>query len=135
MSAHGERRSEKRHIVAIGSNIEPEHNVPLAVTCLCHAFHVVDVSRFYQTDPVGPPGQPDYWNGAVIIQTGLDRVTLVRALRDIEHDLGRRRSDDRYAPRTVDLDLMDDARPAGSRSADRHIPPHLALPLRDLGID
>lgn len=116
-------------VVAIGSNIDPEHNVPLALTCLLDSFRVHDVSRFYQTDPWGPPGQPDYWNGAVLIETHLERRAMVRALRRIERLLGRRRSDDRYAPRPIDLDVV-----AWDGKIDAAIHPQLAACLGDLGM-
>lgn len=117
--------------IAIGSNIRPEEHVPLALTCLADAFRLVDVSRFYETDPVGPPGRPDYWNGAVLVETTVARAAVVDVLRAIEHRLGRRRSDDRFAPRPIDLDIIwwD-----GVCDPDVHERPFLRWCLRDMGL-
>lgn len=115
-------------MIALGSNVEPEHNIPLALVCLSDAFRLCDVSRFYQTDPVGPPGQPDFWNGAALVETELEGPRLVKALRRIEHLIGRRRTADRYAPRPIDLDVL------WVQGEGAEVPPHLAASLRDLGL-
>jgi len=95
-----------RVVVAIGSNISPKENVALALERLSARLRVVAVSRFVRTAPIGRPGQPDFLNGAVLIETELDRPRLRRRLKRLEREMGRRPSADKYAPRTIDLDIV-----------------------------
>ncbi|MFA4989488.1 MAG: 2-amino-4-hydroxy-6-hydroxymethyldihydropteridine diphosphokinase [Candidatus Omnitrophota bacterium] len=67
---------------------------------------VLKRSALIQTEPVGgPPGQPKFLNAALKIQTGLTPLKLLRALKTIEKELGRKKSV-RNAPRTIDLDIL-----------------------------
>lgn len=95
-------------IISAGSNVGAERNLPDAVARLRrhHSIEVVDVSPVYRSEAVGPPGQPDFLNAAVLVETELDPVALKRELRRLEGVLGRVRSEDRYAPRTIDLDIV-----------------------------
>src|SRR5690606_12755387 len=101
----------RRAFIAVGSNIDPESNIPAALRMLQEYCPVLDVSRFYITRPLGPRSQPDFRNGAFLVRCSTDPGVLRReVLRPIEARLGRIRTDDRYAPRTIDLDiaLIDD---------------------------
>ncbi len=66
------------------------------------------VSSLWETEPVGGPPQPAYLNAAIALE--LDHEVSSRALVDtllaVERDLGRTRSGERNAPRTLDLDLL-----------------------------
>jgi 2-amino-4-hydroxy-6-hydroxymethyldihydropteridine diphosphokinase len=128
-----------RAFISIGSNIDPETNVKNAVRRLGSTARVVAISTVYFTEPVGPPGQPWFYNCVVEIETDLaPRELKFRLLRRIEDELGRTRSSDKFAARTIDLDLIlydelvmttpDLALP------DPDIPrrPFLAIPLREL---
>jgi 2-amino-4-hydroxy-6-hydroxymethyldihydropteridine diphosphokinase len=132
-------------LVTLGSNIEPEANLPAAVRLLARRCALRGVSRVYESVPVGPGGerldQPAFLNAAVWIATDLSPSVLKhRVLRPIERRLCRIRYADRYAPRTIDLDLVvfgDLVLPGDG--ADPVLPdpeitmwPHVALPLADL---
>ncbi len=95
-------------IIAAGSNIRPRHNLPsgLATLAAHPAIGVVATSTVYETAPVGSVGQALFHNAAVLIDTPLDPASLRAVLRDIEARHGRVRSADRYAPRTLDLDVV-----------------------------
>jgi 2-amino-4-hydroxy-6-hydroxymethyldihydropteridine diphosphokinase len=95
----------EKAFIAIGSNIDPLRYLPLAVGRLAELGRLVGVSRVYQNPALGPTPQPDYLNAAVLVETDLAPLDLRTQLRDIEARLGRVRNDDRYAPRTIDLDL------------------------------
>ena len=102
------RDGTAKAIIAIGSNIERERNLPEAIRLLRRASHITveKVSRFYQSPSVGgPAGAPDFFNAAVLVCTELGPVDLRMALRAIEQELGRERTDDPDAPRTIDLDI------------------------------
>lgn len=63
------------------------------------------ISRIYETDPVGYTEQPAFLNMAVALGTTLEPVQLLRAMLDIEREMGRVR-DIRWGPRVIDLDLL-----------------------------
>lgn len=93
-------------VISLGSNIEPERYLPEAVGRLHALGHVLAVSAAYHNPAVGPEGQPDFVNAALLLETDHPPKELQRALRQIETRLGRRRSPDKYAPRVIDLDLV-----------------------------
>ncbi len=96
-----------RAVVCFGSNVEPQHNVERALELLGELFGVLARSDTEWTRPIGRTDQPDFLNGAVLIETPLGRDELVRQLHTIEGRLGRvRNPHDPYGPRTIDLDVV-----------------------------
>ncbi len=96
-----------RAFVSIGSNIDPETNIKDALLRLRSEADIRAISTVYLTDPIGPQGQPSFYNCVIEIETGLPPAKLkFGVLRNIEAGLGRGRSDDKFAPRTIDLDLI-----------------------------
>ena len=72
-------------------------------------IELLAVSPVYETEPVGvKPEYLDmaYLNAVVIISSTLPPTELSETIHKIEEQLGRTRSDDRYAPRTIDIDLL-----------------------------
>ena len=102
-----------RAFIAIGSNIDPAANVRLAIQSLAQQTDLIGVSTVYRTDALDRPDapepreQPPYYNCVVEIETGVPPLDLKQGLlRPIEDSLGRIRGDDKFAPRTIDLDLI-----------------------------
>jgi len=96
-----------RAFVSVGSNIEPAENTERAVRLLGRKEHIVGISTVYLTEAEGRPGQPQYYNCVVEIETDLPPVMLKHGvLKRIENELGRTQNEDKYAPRTIDLDLI-----------------------------
>jgi 2-amino-4-hydroxy-6-hydroxymethyldihydropteridine diphosphokinase len=62
-------------------------------------------SHVYRNPALGSTPQPDFLNAAVLLTTSSSPGEIRGQLRQIEHTLGRRRTLDKYAPRTIDLDL------------------------------
>ena len=65
------------------------------------------VSSFYDTEPVGFLAQPRFMNGALLLETDLEALVLLRELLAVERAMGR----DRVGavpkgPRVIDLDLL-----------------------------
>lgn len=90
----------------LGSNIEPQRNLARAVALLGAVFPLRGVSKIWQTPAAGSPG-PDFLNQAVLLTTALDLETLkLFVLRPLEARLGRVRSGDKNAPRTIDIDIV-----------------------------
>ena len=95
-----------RVFIAVGSNIDPERNVRAAVRALAAEVRIVALSTFHATPPLNRPEQPGFVNGVVEVETALPpRALKFRVLRRIEAELGRVRGEDRWAPRTIDLDI------------------------------
>ena len=96
-----------RAFISVGSNIEPERNVRRALRLLARAVRITGVSTFYRTAPLGRPEQEDFYNGVVEVETDIAPAELKRSvLRPVEEQLGRQRSADKYAARTIDLDVL-----------------------------
>ncbi|MFK0570461.1 2-amino-4-hydroxy-6-hydroxymethyldihydropteridine diphosphokinase [Endozoicomonas sp.] len=94
--------------IALGSNLEkPELQLQRAVDDIdtVSGMTVSACSRLYRSDPVGPPGQPDYCNAVVAVKTTLKPLQLLDSLQSIENAHGRIRSV-RWGPRTLDLDIL-----------------------------
>lgn len=128
--------------VAVGSNINPEENVRKAVRLLAHNTRIIGISTVYLTEPEGRPEQPPFYNLVVEVETEMPPEDLkYRVLRVIENELERIRTTDKYAPRTIDLDLVlyDDL---VLQTEDLTLPdpeiaqrPFLAFPLSELSPD
>jgi 2-amino-4-hydroxy-6-hydroxymethyldihydropteridine diphosphokinase len=132
--------SEKA-FVSLGSNIEPEKNLPLAVDQLAKVGEVLAVSMVYQNPSVGPTPQPDFLNAAALIATDLEPLEIRAELRKIEAAMGRVRSDDKYAPRQIDLDLcllgdwVFESRELTLPDPELLLRPHLIVPIAELAPD
>ena len=96
----------RRIFLSMGSNVEPEKNLPACLEKLKKKWRVLRVSSAYETDPVGPAGRSKFWNAAAEILTERDDAGLREELRTIEAELGRARSSDKFASRTIDIDLL-----------------------------
>lgn len=94
-----------RVYVSIGSNVNKQANVGSALAVLRTTFGELIVSTVYETEPVGFGGD-DFYNLVVAFDTDADPCEVAKTLRRIEADHGRVRREDRFAPRTLDLDLL-----------------------------
>jgi 2-amino-4-hydroxy-6-hydroxymethyldihydropteridine diphosphokinase len=94
--------------IGLGANVGPREVTLLrAIDLLAEAddVEVLEVSQLRETDPVGMVDQPSFLNGAARIDTSLSPRALLELLLRIERSLGRVR-EERWGPRTVDLDLL-----------------------------
>ncbi len=93
--------------IGVGSNIEPESNIANALTRLSKHVDITGISSFYKTAPLLRENQNDFLNGVWQISTSISPEKLkFGVLRRIEKGLHRNRESDKYAPRTIDLDLL-----------------------------
>ena len=93
--------------IALGSNLGDSQQILCAALATLHDPPTVDVtaqSSLYQTVAIGPP-QPDILNACALINTTLSPHALLARLLHIERTFGRVR-DQRWGPRTLDLDLI-----------------------------
>lgn len=93
-------------IVEMGSNVEPEKNFEKAIEILKSEMHVVSISCFIKTKPIGIKEQADFLNGAIKMDTEMDKNKFTRYLKKIEDRLKRDRSQHKFGPRTIDLDII-----------------------------
>lgn len=115
--------------IGLGSNVEPEANLAGAIQALRLQLTILCLSSVWRSPSLGAPG-PDFLNAVAKIETELDGKTLRQdLLRPIERSLGRVRGSDKFAPRTIDLDLLI----FDGQILDEHIwdYPHLAVPLAE----
>lgn len=90
----------------LGSNIEPEKNIPQAIKLLREIAKVESVSCVWETKSVGYDGA-NFLNVCVLIITHLQPDELKnQILRPIENQIGRVRTENRYTPRTIDIDII-----------------------------
>jgi len=98
-----------RCLIGLGSNLgDRAAQLDIAVRRLRQTPGVTLIrhSRWIETRPVGgPAGQAPYLNGAALIDTELEPEALLELMRGIEDEAGRRR-EERWGPRTLDLDLL-----------------------------
>jgi 2-amino-4-hydroxy-6-hydroxymethyldihydropteridine diphosphokinase len=98
--------------IALGSNLDSrfgdrEANLREAVRRVGELGRVTAVSSFYDTEPVGLVEQPRFLNGALLLETNLGPLDLMRGLLGVERAMGRDRSASvAKGPRVIDLDLL-----------------------------
>ena len=91
--------------ISIGSNIDAEKNIRLAIHALQDHYGKLILSSVYESEAVGFDGD-NFLNLVVGLKTEEDVYTVVATLRKIEDENGRDRSGPRFSPRTVHLDLL-----------------------------
>jgi len=110
--------------VAAGSNIEPERHLAMAVRELERQFPGVRFSPWYRNRAVGFEGE-DFINFVAGFATELAVAEVLARLHAIEELCGRPRDAPRWAPRSMDLDVL----LYGDLVCQE---PHLKLPRPDL---
>jgi len=91
--------------VSLGSNVEPKTNIQKAVRAMRNAFGELSLSPVYQSAAVGFEGD-DFLNLVVGFKSDDSVNNVVAIFRSIEDGLGRDRSQSRYSPRPIDLDIL-----------------------------
>lgn len=96
-------------LLGLGSNLgdsEATLNAALVDLAALPDVQIVRQSSWHRTRPIGgPANQADYLNGAAVIETKIAPLTLLAELQKIEARHGRVRTE-RWAPRTLDIDLL-----------------------------
>ena len=100
------RGTEREVCLLLGSNIRPEQNLPAAVNLLQKQLRLLQASSVWETTAVGSAG-PNFLNAALRARALFDVLDLKeRVIHPIEAQLGRVRTSDKNAPRTIDIDLI-----------------------------
>ena len=104
----GRSRGGVRAYVGLGANLGSREDTIRHAVDLLGSHPEVDllaVSTLRETEPWGPVEQPRFLNGAAAVETSLEPRALLDVLLEVERRLGRVR-DERWGPRTIDLDLL-----------------------------
>ncbi len=97
---------EKTVYLSLGSNLgDREGNLRAAIEQLRQLGEVVQVSSFYETEPVEFAAQPWFLNCAVALRTELMPKLFLAKMLAIEQHMGRRRTQPK-GPRTIDIDIL-----------------------------
>jgi 2-amino-4-hydroxy-6-hydroxymethyldihydropteridine diphosphokinase len=91
--------------VSVGSNVEPDHHLRTAAVALADRFGLLRLSPVYRNRAVGFEGD-DFYNAVIVFVTDAPVSEVVAELAGIEAANGRRRGEKKFAPRTLDLDLL-----------------------------
>jgi 2-amino-4-hydroxy-6-hydroxymethyldihydropteridine diphosphokinase len=94
-----------RAYVAAGSNVDPIGNLRNALDLLARRHESLRVSPAYRNAAVGFDGD-DFVNLVLEIETPAAVRELLAELHAIEERCGRPRSAPKWAPRTLDLDVL-----------------------------
>lgn len=95
-----------RAVIGLGSNINAEENIRRAKEAIAGEFMLIKSSSFVETEPVGFKEQDRFINGALLIETELNAARLESRLKVLETELGRVKTDNKYGPRSIDLDIL-----------------------------
>ena len=93
-------------IIAMGSNINSDENFTKALGHLQQLGFIMQRTLFIQTEPLKFEEQPEFLNGAVLLHTKKSLSELKMHLKQTEALLGRVRTENKNAPREIDLDVL-----------------------------
>lgn len=92
--------------LSLGSNIKPDVNLIKAIELLLNYWRIEKISHAWESESVGAEG-PNYLNACLLLITQLSQAELKeQALLPIEEKLGRKRTANKFAPRTIDIDII-----------------------------
>ena len=94
-----------RVYVSIGSNIERTRHIQAAIDALRARFGPLALSPVYETAAVGFAGQP-FYNLVAAFDSDLPPAALDALFKELEAASGRVRGGEKFAPRTLDVDLL-----------------------------
>jgi 2-amino-4-hydroxy-6-hydroxymethyldihydropteridine diphosphokinase len=93
--------------LGLGTNLDDRlANLRLALTRLQTLAHLEEVSSLYETEPQGVPDQPPFFNAVCRLSAGLEPQALLRFLKNLEQEIGRRPGGQKWGPRPIDLDIL-----------------------------
>lgn len=94
-----------RIYLGIGSNLEPEIQIPRGLAALAQLVTIVAESPWYRSPAVGFSG-PDFINLVVEAETPLSVRELALALKELEARFGRAADAVKFSSRSLDVDIL-----------------------------
>ncbi len=108
--------------LGVGSSINKAENIRSGIASLRDEFGELALSPVYESEAVGFSGV-NFYNLVVELHTRVDIDELIRILKSIEVKHGRPENAAKFAPRTLDLDLL---------LYDQQIDPQIDLPRAEI---
>ena len=94
-----------KYFLSLGSNIEPEKNLDLAIGALEKILDEINCSSIHQTKAEGFEGE-DFLNLVISGISTLSFESLNKMLKSIEDTAGRDRGAPKFSARTLDIDIV-----------------------------
>jgi 2-amino-4-hydroxy-6-hydroxymethyldihydropteridine diphosphokinase len=91
--------------IGVGSNVEPRRHLGAGLRALAERFGLLRLSPVYRNSAVGFEGD-DFLNMVIAFESDEPVGEVAAALAEIEAANGRHRGEAKFAPRTLDLDLL-----------------------------
>lgn len=114
--------------LSLGSNLgDRQAHLEAAIAALARDLDLLNRSALYETEPVGIRDQPPFLNLAVEARTELTPIALLKFVKGVEREVGRRPTY-RWGPRVVDIDIL----LHGNRQIETSelVIPHREMPVR-----
>lgn len=94
-----------RYALGLGSNLGDRRQHLVDAVRRLAAVGELAVSPIYETEPVGGPDQGPFLNAVVVLDSDLDAEEILELCQAVEESHGRQR-EQRWGPRTLDLDII-----------------------------
>ncbi|HZK38412.1 MAG TPA: 2-amino-4-hydroxy-6-hydroxymethyldihydropteridine diphosphokinase, partial [Clostridia bacterium] len=92
--------------LSLGSNIgDTKSNLDRAVELLKEKVNILNISSYYETEPVGYKDQDWFLNIALEGETDLNPEALLKFTQSIENKMKRKKTI-RFGPRIIDIDIL-----------------------------
>ena len=112
-----QKRNKLMHeqvFIGLGSNEpnpakgSPVEQIKAAIKVLAEQpdIEMVGASSLYVSTPMGPQNQDDFINAVAHVRCNCSADALLDILQSIEQQFGRQRKQERWGPRTLDLDIL-----------------------------
>jgi 2-amino-4-hydroxy-6-hydroxymethyldihydropteridine diphosphokinase len=95
----------KKVYLSLGSNIDSRKNVQAAIEALKNSYGDLEVSKLYESEPVGFNGD-NFLNLVVAFNYSAEVASLVKELKTMEDELGRIRGAKKFSSRSIDIDII-----------------------------
>ena len=91
--------------LSLGSNIDAQRNIRLALDALARQFSTLSLSSIYESESIGFAGD-NFLNLVVAVETDLSLALVQEFLKRLEERQGRDRTQAKFSSRPVDVDIL-----------------------------
>lgn len=91
--------------LSLGSNIDAQRNIRLALDALARQFSSLSLSSVYESESIGFDGD-NFLNLVVVVETDLSLVLVQEFLKQLEESQGRDRTQAKFSSRPIDVDIL-----------------------------
>ena len=91
--------------LSLGSNIDAQRNIRLALDALARQFSSLSLSSVYESESIGFDGD-NFLNLVVVVETDLSLVLVQEFLKQLEESQRRDRTQAKFSSRPIDVDIL-----------------------------